>query len=642
MSERKGTISVQTADIFPIIKKWLYSEHDIFLRELIANGTDAITKRATLARTKNQEIPEGKISVILNKDNNTIVISDNGLGMTEQEVEKYIAQLAFSGAEEFAKQLQASGSDKAADIIGKFGLGFYSSFMVASTVEIDTLSMQEGSQPVKWTCSGDTEYSFSPSERTEVGTSITLHLNDDGKEFLDEYKVASTLRNFCDFMPYSIEVMDLPRWEKNQAKLKEQEGKKDIKPEDKVYPYHPQVINETKPLWKQDPNNLKDQDYLDFFRKLYPGEQDPLFWIHLNVDHPFILEGILYFPKINPYKMPTESQIRLYCKQVFVSSNVKNVIPDFLSLIKGVIDSTDIPLNVSRSALQGDPNIRKISNYVIKKVADSLKKLAKSEREKYEKIWGDIGIFVKYGVISDTKFDELMRPYVLFATNDNKYFTQEEYFNSIPEKYKEKLKEKILYFEKEKFNTSIVKQLQEEGINVVEVNEHIDPHYMQHVEIKKMGDQAVKFVSADAEISNILETESSNDNDVKLKELFAKILGKDKKDYEVELGKFKNASAAAFFKVDEHSKRMQNMFKSMGQDYSIPLKKTLVINPNNPLIQNVLKISENKKNKGLVEKLCFHLEDLALMSSEGLKQEDRERFICRGQELMKELTDLVL
>lgn len=636
MTSRKGTISVQTNDIFPIIKKWLYSEHDIFLRELVANATDAITKRATLARTMNQEIPTGKITVSVDKTAKTIVIEDNGLGMTEAEVEKYIAQLAFSGAEEFVKKMKDQGNTPSTDIIGKFGLGFYSAFMVSSRVEVESLSMNEGAKPTKWICDGDTEYTFEDSGKTEVGTKITLHINTESEEFLNAWKVSSTLKKFCDFMPYEINVRD--------AEAKEDSA-------------HPGIVNETQPLWKKDPASLKDDDYKDFYRKLFPMDGDPLFWIHLKVDHPFTLEGVLFFPKLNPNKPFNESNIRLYNKQVFVSNNVKDIVPEFLSLLKGCIDSSDIPLNVSRSSLQGDPNIKKISNYVIKKVAESLKKLFNNDRARYESIWDDIALFIKYGAISDNKFDEMMRDFVVFRNSDNKFATLKEYRDSIPANFKEKLGEKVLYFEKGKSDYALRRELLAQGLHALETESYIDPHFMQHVEFTKMGDAAYKFVSVDSEIATLLEQEATSDSDIKVKELFTDVLiGKtdNKTEHEedldslnhgglkdIEIAKIKNSKAPAYFKVDEQMKRMHQMAKSMGNENMFPVKKTLVINPSSPLIQNALKLHE-KGNDQLVKKLCHHVEDLAHISSEGLKHEDREAFVLRTQELMQELTNLAL
>lgn len=658
MSERKGTIKVDTGDIFPIIKKWLYSEHDIFLRELVSNATDAITKRATLARTRNTELPKGSINVLVNKTAKTITIEDNGLGMTEAEVEKYIAQLAFSGAEEFIKKMEdAGGTEKNTDIIGKFGLGFYSAFMVAKKVVVDSLSMEEGAVATRWSCEGETDYVFSESDKKEVGTTITLHVNSEGEEFLDEFKVSSTLKNFCDFMPYPIGVLDE---EKAPTKATKEDGSVD---EDApAVAATPSIINETKPLWKMDPKELKDQDYKDFYRKMFPMDPEPLFWIHLKVDHPFTLEGILYFPKLNKNQPFKENNIRLYSKQVFVSDNVKDVIPEFLSLLKGSIDSTDIPLNVSRSALQGDPNIRRISNYVIKKVGDSLKKLFKTDRKKYEAIWEDIGIFIKYGCISDTKFDETMRERAIFKNADNKYVTLSEYREQIKEDKKEKLGDNVLYFEAGKSDYTLRVSLKDEGVQSIETEDHIDPHFMQHVENKKIGDVEYKFASIDSEVHNLLEVENTNEEDMKIKELFTKILvgeeksqnKKDKKDEkdanpmasmggtEVEIQKIKNATSPAYFKTDEQMKRFAKMAQGMGQNSMFPTKKTLVINPNNALIQNAFKIHEKGDNEALVDKICHHVEDLATISSEGLKNEEKDNFVQRSQALIQELTNLAL
>lgn len=636
MTSRKGTISVNTNDIFPIIKKWLYSEHDIFLRELVANATDAITKRGTLARTQNQEIPTGKITVSVDKAAKTISIEDNGLGMTEAEVEKYIAQLAFSGAEEFVQKMKSEGNTPGNDIIGKFGLGFYSAFMVSNRVEVESLSMNAGSTPTKWVCEGETDYTFESSTKSEVGTKITLHINAESEEFLNAWKVSSTLKKFCDFMPYEIFVKD--------AEAKEESA-------------HPGVVNETQPIWKKDPSTLKDEDYKEFYRKQFPMDGEPLFWIHLKVDHPFTLDGVLFFPKLNPNKPFNESNIKLYNKQVFVSNNVKDIVPEFLSLLKGSIDSSDIPLNVSRSSLQGDPNIKKISNYVIKKVAESLKKLFNNDRARYETIWEDIQLFLKYGAISDNKFDEMMRDFVIFKNSDNKYVTLKEYTASIPEAYKTKMEGKVLYFEKGKSDYALRRELLSQGLQALETESYIDPHFTQHVEFTKLGDATYKFVSVDSEIASLLEQDATTDSDIKVKDLFTDILiGKTENKTEeeedldslnhgglkdIEIVKIKNSKAPAYFKVDEQMKRMNQMAKNMGNDSMFPVKKTLVINPGSPLIQNALKLHE-KGNDALVKKIAHHVEDLAHISSEGLKHEDREAFVARTQELMQELTNLAL
>jgi molecular chaperone HtpG len=625
MSNRKGSISVKTNDIFPIIKKWLYSEHDIFVRELVSNASDAITKRATLARSQGLETPAGKVSVLVDKAKRTITISDNGLGMTESEVEKYIAQLAFSGAEEFVQKMKDLGNTSTKDeIIGKFGLGFYSAFMVAEKVEVESLSMVPGSTPTKWTCLGDTDYEFSESQKAEVGTTITLFLNSESEEFLDAWKLRETLNRYCDFMPYPISLLD----------LSQTEPKEDI-------------INETTPLWKKDPTTLKDEDYKEFYRKMFPMDPEPLFWLHLNVDHPFTLQGVLFFPKLNQSKPMQENGIKLYSKQVFVSDNVKNVVPDFLALLKGAIDSVDIPLNVSRSALQGDPNIKKISNYIIKKVSESLKKLFNNERERYDQAWEDIGLFVKYGCMQDPKFDEVMRRFVLFKNSDQKLVTFEEYQASIPEHYKEKLKDKYVYFEKNLSDESLRKQLHAEGIQVLETDQYIDPHFMQHAEMMKQGEQGFKFTAIDTEIENLLDGAPTTEDDIKIKDFFKQVLVGDNKELEgkleVDVKNLKNASSSAYFKVDENMKRFQQMTKSMGQSaFSMPIKKTLVVNPNNPLIKNALKIWEKGEKKDLAEKICYHVQDLASISSEGLSSEDKEKFVLRSQNLVQELSQYIV
>ena len=635
-AERKGQISVETADIFPIIKRWLYSEHDIFLRELVANATDAIAKRAQAARMGNKETPEGQIHITLRPKEKTITIEDNGIGMSESEVEKYIARLAFSGAEEFVKKMKEAG--ESADMIGKFGLGFYSSFMAANKVEVDSLTMEEGGVATHWVCEGRPEYTFGESDRKNIGTAVTLHINEESKEFLDEFRVREVLKKFCGFMPYKISILD------NEKKVKPTKEDGTIDEKAPEVAATPTVINEKEPLWKKEAKNLKDQDYKDFFSHLYPLEAGPLFWVHLKIDHPFTLEGILYFPRINPTKPFQEKNIRLYCKQVFVSDNVKDIIPEFLSLLKGVIDSSDIPLNVSRSSLQGDPNVKKISNYITKKVAESLKKLFKKERKKYEEIWSDIALFVKYGCISDDKFSEAMLPFILFKGHGGKLITLEEYRDSVPEKYKEKMAEKIIYVEKDKSNQTLRDQFKDQGIEVIETENYIDPHFMQHVEMKSLGKEKIKFGSVDSEIHQIFETEGTSGEDIKVKELFEQILvppkednKKDPSDKEIELQKIKNTSLPAYIKVDEQMKRFETMSRSMGQGNTFPPKKTLVINPANPLIQSVLNLHEKGNNRELVDKVCHHIEDLALISSEELGAKEKELFVRRGQEILLEL-----
>lgn len=626
MTNRTGSISVHTNDILPIIQKWLYSEHDIFLRELVSNATDAISKRKTIARTRNESIPDGEIIIRVNKKEKIIEVEDNGLGMSESDIEKYIAQLAFSGAQEFVDKMKQSGIEAKDDIIGKFGLGFFSTFMVASKVEVESLSMENGSTPAKWIYEGGTEYSFTECTRTQVGTLVRLHLNDESLDFLDKWKIRSTLVNYNNFMPAPIFLEYFnEKGEKEEQKDKDGNVTRD-------------QINETTPLWRKDPTTLKDEDYIEFYHKLFPMDQDPLFWLHLNVDHPFNLQGILYFPKLNPHKPVNESNIRLFCKQVFVSDNVKNVIPEFLGLLKGAIDSSDIPLNVSRSALQGDPNIQKISNYIVKKVAESLRKLFNTEREKYENVWSDIALFVKYGIITNTKFEEQMKDFVIFKNSDDKYVTLEEYAKSIPESYKEKIQEKVLYFEEGKSDRALRRQLHDENIQTITTESYIDPHFMQHMEMKASGDKKLRFCSIDSEIENILGQENVQESDMKLKEIFENTLGTK----DVEVKNIKNSKSPAYFKADEQMKRFQQMAKMMGPSaLDMPLKKTLVINPAHPLIQSLAKLWEKQEQQETAKKLCNHIKDLALISSEGISNEEKDAFVQRSQDLLIELSSKI-
>lgn len=618
MTSRKGQISVKTQDIFPIIKKWLYSEHDIFVRELISNASDAITKRHTLSR--DTEVPSGKIQVLVDKKNGTLVFSDNGLGMAEAEVEKYLAQLAFSGAAEFVEKMKAQGNTGAKDeIIGKFGLGFYSVFMVADEVTVDTLSMEAGAVPVKWTCHGDVDYEFGPGSRTEVGTTITLKISADAQDFLSAWKVRETLNQYCDFMPYPIELLDLEQAEPVA-----------------------EPINDSAPLWKKDPTTLTDEDYKNFYRKMFPMDPEPLFWLHLNVDHPFTLQGVLFFPKVNLQKPMQERGIKLYSKQVFVSDNVKSILPDFLQLLKGAIDSTDIPLNVSRSALQGDPNVKKISNYVVKKVAEGLKKLFNSDRPRFDLAWEDLALFVKYGSVSDAKFDELVRPYVLFKNTDGELVTLEEYAAAIPAVLAEKLKDKVLYFDQQTGDEVLRRQLKAEGVQAITTDQMIDPHWMQHTEYTKLGDREWKFAAIDAVAENLLGETTVSEQDLRIKDFIKEALGT-MENLDVEVKGLKNAAAPAFLKVDEQSRRFQQMTRSMGQsNFSMPLKKTLVVNPTNALVQNAWKIWEQGGNKDLARKLVAHVQDLATLSSEGLPEGQKEAFVGRSQQLIEELTQFAL
>jgi molecular chaperone HtpG len=668
-AKKTGSISVDTSDILPIIKKWLYSEHDIFLRELISNSCDAITKREAYSRTNNLESSEGEIFVEVNKEAKTIKVKDNGIGMTEEEVEKYISQLAFSGAEEFVNEMKKQGVETKADIIGKFGLGFYSAFMVAKSVEVETLSASTGAIPVKWVSSGSEEYSLEDSTKNEVGTIITIHVDEDSENFLDKWNVNSTLKRYCDFMPYPIlvgtseEIVDHYKALENptpevtpEEELKTSTEDAENKEEAPEGPTLIEPLNQTMPLWRKQPSELKDEDYKEFYRNMFPTEQEPLFWIHLNVDHPFNLQGVLFFPKLNKTKPVNDRSIKLYAKQVYVSDNVKDVVPEFLALLKGCIDSTDIPLNVSRSALQGDPNIKKITNYIVKKVAESLKKLFKKDRSKFEAIWEDISLFVKYGIISDKKFDEMMRSMVIFNNSEEKKVTFEEYQALVPEDLKEKLKNKYIYFEQGKADNTLRKELLDAGVHVLETESYIDPHFMQHLEMNKKDEKdEMKFVSIGSEFENVLSETAAEADDLKVQDLFKAALTPEavestesKEDaqpapnlnsLEVEVKNMKSTSFTAYFKVDEQMKRFAQMTQAMGNaGMSLPVKKTLVVNPSNPLIKNALKLSEQSENKELAFKICHAVQDLAAISGEGFSDDEKTSFVTRSQSLLEELT----
>lgn len=631
MTTQKGKISVQTEDIFPIIKKWLYSEHDIFLRELVANACDAITKRQVQGRSTNLVTPEGKIEVKVDQEQKTLTISDNGIGMSAEEVEKYIAQLAFSGAKEFVEKLKDESKEDTDTIIGKFGLGFYSAFMVSDKVEIKTLSMNPNSKGVHWTCEGQTDYTLDEISLKEVGTEIILHINEESKDFLETWKVRSSLKKHCPFMPYPINLIDAV-YQRNTL----EENLKAQKEEDKK-PLLDDIINNTKPIWNRSPQELKDDDYINFFKELYPMESEPLFWIHLNVDHPFNLQGVLYFPKIDKQKPVTEKNLRLYARQVFVSDNVKDIIPEFLGLLKGAIDSPDIPLNVSRSSLQGDPNIKKISNYIVKKVAESLKKLFKTEREKYENIWEHISLFVKYGIITDQKFAELTKTYLLFENQEEKLITLEEYKDTVPKEFQGKLKNKVLTFQESQKNAPLLVSFKEKLIPCLKLDDYLDTHLTQNLEMSSMGDEEhkIQFFSIDQEYENLFE--SSQEVSEEMKSLFETALdSKNQEHFTIEFKGFDNLSWPAYIKQDQQMKRFKQMSQSMGQQNDFKIPQTLVVNPKHPLVAKTLQLWQNNE-KELASELIHQINDLSLLSLGELNPEQLNQFMARTQKLMLEV-----
>ena len=629
MAMEHGNLSINSENIFPIIKKWMYSDHDIFFRELISNGCDAITKLKKLEMMGEYEIPEDtklKIQVNVSSKNKTIQFIDNGLGMTADEVNEYINQIAFSGAEAFLEKYKDKANED--QIIGHFGLGFYSAFMVADKVTIDTLSYKEGAKPVHWECDGGTEYDMEEGTGEEIGTTITLYLNDDSIEFANEYRAKEVITKYCSFMPYEIYLTNL------DVEVKEVEDKKDDAEEtteEAAEVKEPAPLNDTTPLWTKHPNECTEEEYKEFYRKVFHDYKEPLFWIHLNMDYPFNLKGILYFPKINMEFESAEGVIKLYNNQVFVADNIKEVIPEFLMLLKGVIDCPDLPLNVSRSALQNDGFVKKISDYITKKVADKLSGMYKTEKENYEKYWDDISPFIKFGCLKDEKFCEKMNDYVLFKNLDGKYLTLPECL----EENKEKHENKVFYVKDEVEQGQYIKMFKDEGIDAVILKHSIDQPFISQLERKN---ENVKFLSIDSDLSSVFKEEVSEDelkeiND-KLTEIFRNELGNDK--LEIKAEKLKNSNISAMITVDEESKRMADMMRmyamsGMDPDMFGQTPETLVLNVNNFLVKYVL---DNPQNDN-VKMLCEQLYDLARISHAPLKPEQMTGFVERTNKIME-------
>ena len=659
MSERHGSLSINSDNIFPIIKKWLYSDHDIFFRELISNGCDAITKLKKLDIMGEYTLPEkykAQVQVLVNPDEKTLKFIDNGLGMTADEVEEYINQIAFSGATDFLSQYKDKTNED--QIIGHFGLGFYSAFMVADEVHIDTLSYKEGAEPVHWECDGGTEYSMETGKRTEVGTEITLFLNEDSLEFANEYRAREVISKYCSFMPVEIflamenapqeyETIDESELTEDDvvvehihvdAKTEEIENEDGTKETKEISPAKEQVkinkrpvsLSDPHPLWTKHPNECSDEDYKEFYRKVFMDYKEPLFWIHLNMDYPFNLKGILYFPKINMEYESIEGTIKLYNNQVFIADNIKEVIPEFLMLLKGVIDCPDLPLNVSRSALQNDGFVKKISDYITKKVADKLSGMCKTDRENYEKYWDDISPFIKFGCIKDEKFCERMMDYVLFKDLDGKYTTMNEYLEAqkpadgeaetdkAEEKTEEKADEKVDGEEKEApkttiyYVTDVVQQSQyinmfrEQKMNAVVLKDNIDNPFISHLEAKN---EKVKFQRIDADVTDsmkeeVSEEELKGETDA-LTALFRKALNNDK--LEVKVEKLKNVNVSSMVTLSEENRRMQDMMKMYnmyGMDPSMfGTTTTLVLNANNALVKYLFENPEGEHSNMIGEQL---------------------------------------
>ena len=682
MSERHGSLSINSDNIFPIIKKWLYSDHDIFFRELISNGCDAITKLKKLDMMGEYTLPEkykAQVQVLVNPDEKTLKFIDNGLGMTADEVEEYINQIAFSGATDFLAQYKDKTNED--QIIGHFGLGFYSAFMVADEVHIDTLSYKEGAEPVHWECDGGTEYSMETGKRTEVGTEITLFLNEDSLEFANEYRAREVISKYCSFMPVEIflakenapqeyETIDESELTEDDvvvehihvdAKTEEIENEDGTKETKEISPAKEQVkinkrpvsLSDPHPLWTKHPNECSDEDYKEFYRKVFMDYKEPLFWIHLNMDYPFNLKGILYFPKINMEYESIEGTIKLYNNQVFIADNIKEVIPEFLMLLKGVIDCPDLPLNVSRSALQNDGFVKKISDYITKKVADKLSGMCKTDRENYEKYWDDISPFIKFGCIKDEKFCERMMEYVLFKDLDGKYTTMNEYLEAQKqadgEAETDKAEEKADGEEKEVpkttiyYVTDVVQQSQyinmfrEQKMNAVVLKDNIDNPFISHLEAKN---EKVKFQRIDADVTDsmkeeVSEEELKGETDA-LTALFRKALNNDK--LEVKVEKLKNVNVSSMVTLSEENRRMQDMMKMYnmyGMDPSMfGTTTTLVLNANNTLVKYLFENPEGEHSN----MICEQLYDLAMISHQPLSPEAMTKFVNRSNEIMMLLT----
>ena len=685
MGTKKGNLSIDSENIFPIIKKWVYSDHDIFIRELVSNGCDAITKYKKLDMMGECELPDdykGKIQVIVNPEEKTLKFIDNGIGMTAEEVEEYITQIAFSGATQFLEKYKDKTTED--EMIGHFGLGFYSAFMVADEVQIDTLSYKEGAAAVHWVSEGGTEYEMEEGDKEEVGSEITLFLNEDCVEFSNEYRIREVLEKYCSFMPVEIfvskanaepeyetipedEVLDTDTVVEHiheDAKMEEKENENGEKEMVEVSPAsdkakivkRPVSISDPAPLWTKHPNECSKEDYIDFYRKVFMDYKEPLFWIHLNMDYPFNLKGILYFPKINTEYDSIEGTIKLYNNQVFIADNIKEVIPEFLMVLKGVIDCPDLPLNVSRSALQNDGFVQKISEYISKKVADKLSGMCKTDKENYEKYWDDISPFIKFGCLKDEKFCEKMSDYVLFKNLDHKYMTLKECIEknggkAEPEEKtegenaeqsaekKETEKTTIYYVTDEQQQSQYINMFKKEGLDAVILSHNIDSPFITQMEQKN---EHIMFQRIDADLTDHFkedvseeEKEAFKEKTDSLVEIFRKALGNDK--LEVKVEKMKDENVASMITLSEESRRMQEMMKMYGMSGMDPsmfgTNATLILNANHPLVEYVVAHKDGENT----EMFCHQLYDLAMLAHKPLSPEEMTEFVKRSNEIMMKL-----
>ena len=679
MAQKHGSLSINSDNIFPIIKKWMYSDHDIFFRELVSNGCDAITKLKKLDMMGEYSLPEGykgKIDIVVSPENKTISFNDNGLGMTADEVEEYINQIAFSGATDFIEKYKDKANED--QIIGHFGLGFYSAFMVADEVEINTLSYKEGASPVHWTCDGGTEFDMEDGDKTTVGTQIILHVNEDCLKFANKYEAEEVLKKYCSFMPSEIylskegeeltEIIELDEkldtdqvieTVKSEAKEGEEPKADRLKIKKRPVP-----LNDTTPLWAKHPNECTKEEYLDFYRKVFHDYKEPLFWIHLNMDYPFNLKGILYFPKINMEYESVEGVIKLYNNQVFIADNIKEVIPEFLMLLKGVIDCPDLPLNVSRSALQNDGFVKKISDYISKKVADKLAGMCKTERDEYVKYWDDISPFIKYGCLKDDKFCEKMTDYIMFKDIDGNYMTlpeclevkpidtgenatdedgnkvEAEIVDEADEAEDDKKDKTIYYVTDEQQQSQYINMFRKAKKTAVMLTHSIDQPFVSQLEAKNEG---IKFMRIDADLTDEFKAKTSkkvqeelDKQCEELSKIFKKAIKND--NIIVKLEKLKNKDISSMITVSEESRRMQDMmrmYSMQGMDMGMFGKEgqTLVLNANNKLVQKVLE----EKTGDKVTLICEQLYDLALLQNAPLDPEAMTKFVARTNKIMMEL-----
>ncbi len=656
MAARQGSLSINSENIFPIIKKWLYSDHDIFYRELISNGCDAITKLKKLDMMGEYTLADGfkgQIKVIVNPQDKTLKFIDNGLGMTAEEVEEYINQIAFSGATDFIEKYKDKTNED--QIIGHFGLGFYSAFMVADEVHIDTLSYKDDAKAVHWECDGGTEFTMDDGDKAEVGTEITLFLNEECLKFCNEYEAKEVIKKYCSFMPYEIY---LSKAEDENTVVAE--GEDDKKKE-------PELLNDTNPLWTKHPNECTKEEYLEFYRKVFHDYKEPLFWIHMNMDYPFNLKGILYFPKINMEYESIEGTIKLYNNQVFIADNIKEVIPEFLLLLKGVIDCPDLPLNVSRSALQNDGFVKKISDYISKKVADKLAGLCKTEKEEYEKYWDDISPFIKFGCLKDDKFCEKMTDYILFKDLDGKYMTlpecleinktdveeecatdengekvEVEIVDDAEEETVEEKKEKVIYYVTDVNQQSqYINMFRQAKMNAVILTHNIDQPFVSQLESKN---EHIKFQRIDADLTESFKTKTSKKAEKEMEAHAEEIAGIMKKalkkdSLKVKVEKLKNKKIASVVTISEETRRMQDMMKmyamnGMGMGGFGDEGATLVLNANHPLVQYVLDHKEDEN----VSMICEQLYDLGMLQNAPLSPEAMTKFVARSNDIMMLLT----